>query len=132
MRTIYVADDGTEFESEEKCREYEKKITDIFSEFGYSIHAYDDDGDAIELDDDPENWEDSFQKIVYVKFDSQKAIDVFIEHAIHEYGLCDIEHDIKKKVKVGERYFYDWDKDTWRSLDSILEYYAELAEIFEQ
>ena len=131
MKTVYVADDGTEFESEKECREYEKKITDLIYEFGYSIHAYDEDGEPVELDDDPENWEDSFQKIEYIKFDSQKAIDVFLEQA-SSYGLCDITYDIKRQVKVGERYFYDWDEDAWISLDCLLERCNAIAKFFEQ
>ena len=132
MRVAYFADDGTEFESEHECREYEKKMSNLLSEFKYSIHAYDEDGTAINLEDyDSDDWETAFERIEYIKFDTEKAIDVFMDYAKHEYGMVDIERDIGRIVKAGERYYYDWDADEWTCLDDKLKDFDGIVAIFE-
>lgn len=131
MKVVYYADDGTEFETEDECREYEKKMANILIEFTNSIHAYDDNGKVINLNDyDTEEWEEAFEKITHIQFDTQKAIDCYLKHAISEYGMLYIASDINREVKVGERYFYDWDADKWACLDDKQKALDKIASVF--
>lgn len=131
MRVVYYADDGTEFESEKECREYEDETADLLTEFTNHIHAYDKYGNAINLSEyDPTNWEDAFQEIEYIKFDTKKAIDCFLDYAIRMFGLCDIAYGIKRDVIPDERYFYDWDNDKWECLDDKLNELDKIANVF--
>ena len=116
MRVTYIADDGTEFESEKECRDYELKTADFFEECAY-VRAYDDDGDVIDFRNyDMECMENAFQDISFIQFHTQKAIDLFMEKGC-DCGLLGISGDIKRPVKVYERYFYDWDRDEWACLE---------------
>lgn len=116
MRVAYYADDGTEFETEQECRDYELKTANFFEECIH-VRAYDDDGIAINFRNyDMEYMENAFQNISFIQFDTQKAIDLFMEKG-RDCGLLAIDEDIKRPVKVGERYFYDWDADEWVCLE---------------
>lgn len=132
MKTVYIAEDGTEFETESKCRKYEEKLVTFLHELHNGIHAFDDDGDIIDFNDyDIDCLEEAFQDISYIKFDSKKAIEVFAEKA-NDFGLCDIEHDIHRPLEVGERYFYDWYKDKWVCLEDKQREITEIANIFSE
>lgn len=132
MRVAYYADDGTEFDTEEACRKYEKRLADLMYEHQHNgFYIYDDDGDEIDLSTyDLENLEDAFQDVSYIMFHSQKAIDVFAAQA-NDIGMCDIEEDIRRPVMVCERYFYDWDKDKWTCLEDRQRELDRIARIFE-
>ena len=131
MRVVYYADDGTEFKSEKACREYEKKMANILVEFKNSIHAYDSDRNIINLEEnDAEEWEYVFERIEYIQFDTQKAIDCFMEYAIYEFDLVDIANDINRCVEPGERYFYDWDEDEWACLEDRQKALDKIADVF--
>ena len=132
MRVAYYADDGTEFESEEACHKYENKLHDLMYEHQHNgFCAYDDDGDEVDFSEyDLENLEDAFQDISYLKFNSVKAIESFLEQARY-YGLCELEEDLRRRPEVGERYFYDWDKDKWTCLEDKQRALNEIASIFE-
>lgn len=129
MKVVYCADDGTEFETEQECRDYELKTADFFEECAH-VHAYDDNEDVINFRDyEIENMENAFQDISFIQFDTQKAIDLFMEKG-NDYGLLGIHEDIKRPVKVGERYFYDWDADEWVCLEDRQKELNKIAAVF--
>lgn len=131
MRVAYFADDGTEFEFEKECREYEKRMSNILVEWKNSIHAYSYDGNIIDLEEwDVEELEYVFELINYIQFDTQKAIDCFMGYAIHEFGLVDIACDICRDVKPGERYFYDDYADEWICLEDKQKELDKIAAVF--
>lgn len=131
MRVVYYADDGREFETEKECREYEKKTANFLNEFENSIYAYNCDGEPVSLKDyDPEEWEYPIEKISYIQFNSQKAIDVFMDYVVPEFGMVDIASDINREVKVGERYFYDYDEGVWCCLENKQKALDEIANVF--
>lgn len=131
MKVIYYADDGTEFESEKKCREYERKISNILVEWKNSIHAYDNNRCIVDLEEhDAEAWVYAFESIEFIQFDTQKAIDCFMDYAIHEFGLVNIAADICRNVVPGERYFYDWDADEWVCLEDKQKELDKIADVF--
>jgi hypothetical protein len=130
MKVVYYADDGTEFETEQECRDYELKTADFFEEC-VNVRAYDDDGTVVDFRDyDIECMEDAFQDIWFIQFTTQKAIDLFLEKGQHEFGLLYIDEDIHRDVKVGERYFYDTDKDEWVCLEDRQRELDKIANMF--
>jgi len=131
MRVAYYADDGTEFETEKECRDYELKTADFFGECAHVL-AYDDYGRKIDFNKfEMENMENAFQDIWHIQFNTQKAIDLFCEIGQHQYGLLYIEDDIRRAIKVGERYYYDTDEDVWRCLEDSYKELDKIAAIFE-
>lgn len=130
MRVVYYADDGTEFETEQECRDYELKTADFFEEC-VNVRAYDDNRNVVDFRDyDIECMEDAFQDIWFIQFTTQKAIDLFLEKGQHEFGLLYIDEDIHRDVKVGERYFYDTDKDEWVCLEDRQKELDKIANMF--
>lgn len=130
MEIIYRADDGQEFETEKECRDYELKVTDFYAECA-NVCAYDDRKYLISfIGYDMEDMESAFQDISFIRFDTQKAIDLFLEKGIHQFGLLEIENDIHRPVKVGERYFYNWNTDKWECLEDRYEELDRIAELF--
>jgi hypothetical protein len=132
MKVVYCADDGTEFETEQECRDYEFELkrADFFEEC-VNVRAYDDNGNVVDFRDyDIECMEDAFQDIWFIQFTTQKAIDLFLEKGRHEFGLLYIDDDIHRDVKVGERYFYDTDKDEWVCLEDRQKELDKIANIF--
>lgn len=131
MRTVYIADDGTEFKTEKECRDYELKTADFFEECAHVL-AYDDYGDKINFNNfEMEDMESAFQDIWHIQFNTQKAIDLFCEIGQSQYGLMYIKDDIRRKVQVGERYYYDTEEDVWRCLEDSYKELDKIAAIFE-
>ena len=130
MRVVYCADDGTEFDTEQECRDYELKTADFFAECA-NVLAYDDCGRKVHFNNfEMENMEDAFQDIWYVQFNTQKAIDLFCEIGQSQYGLLYIKDDIHREIQVGERYYYDGDKDVWRCVEDDLKAINKIADMF--
>lgn len=130
MRVVYYADDGREFDTEEECRKYERRLSDLMFELQNGINAYDDDGHEISFCNCEIDWlEEWFGNIVYITFDNKKAIDVFLAQA-RDFGLNEIDCDIKRELVVGERYFYDWDHDKWTCLEDKQKELDKIAYMF--
>ena len=127
MRTVYIADDGTEFDSEKECRAYERRLDNLLYELQNGIHAYDEDGDVIEFDVD--DLEYNFEQITYIKFDNQKAIDVFMEKT-NDFGMPYFRHNIERPLVVGERYYYSYDEDAWCCVEDKLKDINNIIEVF--
>ena len=130
MRVAYFAEDGTEFETESECIQYERKFSDLVHELQNGIHAYDEQGNFLDLGNwDMEDLEYAFEQITYIKFDNQKAIDVFVEKA-NDFGLPCFEHNIKRPLVVGERYYYSYDEDAWYCVEDKLKELGEIIDMF--
>lgn len=130
MRTVYIADDGTEFDSEKECRAYERRLDNLLYELQNGIHAYDEQGNFLDLGNwDLEELEYAFELISYIKFDNQKAIDVFVEKA-KDFGLPCFEHGIKRPLVVGERYYYNWHEDGWCCVENDLKNLEKIMKVF--
>lgn len=127
MRVAYYADDGTEFETEAECRKYEGKLDDLLHILKNKIHAFDDNEDVINFNADDLYY--AFERISYLKFDSQNAIDVFMEKAIN-FGVPYLENGINRAIVVGEHYFYDWKEDVWHCLEDEQKKLDKIADVF--
>ena len=131
MEIIYRADDGTEFTSERECRDHELKTADLFKELE-NVKAYDFGGTPVDFSGyDLDHMEDAFQRIWHIQFNTEKAINVVIEHGKSQYGLLYIEDDLHRLVKVGERYYYNCDENAWLCLEDKYKELDKIAKVFE-
>lgn len=109
----YVADDGTEFETEKECLEHECLLADIESSF----IMYDKDLDRLSLKD----YEDCYYVHVL-----RRAKDVG-DYLYNHYGLGVDRDDITKD----DLYYYD-DDGRFRSVNSLFRYHQAQARKFQQ
>jgi hypothetical protein len=128
MRTVYIANDETEFQTEAECLAYEQKLFILMNELYVNVYAYDSNGMIIEFDED--YLADNFADIAFVQFNSKDAIKIFMEKSV-DFGFGDIEKDIGRPVEVRERYFYDYAKDKWKCLEDERKELNRIAKIFE-
>ena len=130
MEVIYRADDGTEFNSEQECFEYETKSAELFDALKHEIFAYDHRGDFLDLGNwDPEDLEYAFDRISYITFTTQNAIDLFMSKA-NDFGQPYFENGINRQLVVGERYYYDEENEVWCCIEDKQRDLDELADIF--
>ena len=108
----YVADDGTEFDTEKECLEYESLIADIENSF----IMYDERLNKLS----PENYESCHYVCVL-----RKALDVS-EYLYNQYGLGMNRDDITNNGV----YMYD-DDGRFKSVSELFRYHCEQAERFQ-
>ena len=108
--TKYLADDGTEFEFEDECLEYElkEKIKDI-----YGFKAYDRNGQEIHSFD-YDDLDDFITDMMFLKITDVKGWEEFLD-------ICDEErvYLLDGVDDIGEKglFFFDEDHDYWTSWD---------------
>lgn len=130
MEIIYRADDGTEFESEKECHQYETNNASLFQAMRDEMSAYDSRRNFLDLGNwDPEDLEYAFEKITYITFKTQNAIDLFTDKANY-FGQPYFENGINRQLVVGERYYYDEDKDVWCCLEDKQRELDQIATVF--
>ena len=131
MQIIYKSDDGREFETEQDCREYENSTAKIIQTCIEEVDAYDGNGNRIyfSLIDDAGELEEAFENIWYIKFKTQKAIDVF-DDLVGEFEVPNLREDMAL-VEVGKRYFFDSVDDCWKSVEGEQYRIDQRAMVFE-
>lgn len=125
MKTLYIADDGTEFYDEIKCQSYEWGLQ--FQGKDGVISGLDREGKKIKFS----NLDDNFcEKVMVVKFDTEEAVDCFKERSGGEGFLYD---------GITKPDFYIWGdmvddgyyEEMWYPIDKIIERYKALIETME-
>ena len=109
----YVADDGTEFETEKECLEYESLIADIESSFIVYNNKFD------KLS--PEEYDNCYYVSVL-----RRAADVS-EYLYRQYGLgmnCD-------DITEDDIYVYD-NEGNFKSVSELIHYHCEQAKKFQK
>ena len=130
MKIIYKSDDGREFETEQDCREYENSTGKIIETCIEEIDAYESNGNRIyfSLIDNADELEEAFEDIWYIKFKTQKAIDMF-DDLVGEFEVPNLRKGVAV-VEINKRYYYDSIKDCWTSVESELYRINEYAKVF--
>ena len=96
----------------------------------HEIFAYDHRGDFLDLGNwDPEDLEYAFDRISYITFTTQNAIDLFMSKA-NDFGQPYFENGINRQLVVGERYYYDEENEVWCCIEDKQRDLDELADIF--
>lgn len=104
----YVANDGTEFTTEQECLEYEKKLEDI----SYSFILFNKQLKVTSV----ENYNDA--EYIYILQD----VKTVIEYLSVTYGWC-IEGIVGEGI-----YVYNYDKDCWEAVDDLIADYQSKAQ----
>lgn len=131
MKIVYRSDDGREFETEQECIEYEKRAGKLIEICIEEVDAYDSNGDRIffSLIDNEDELNEALSDIFYIKFKTQKAINMF-DSLVGELDVPNFRGDIAI-VEIGKRYFYDSKDDCWKSVESEQYRIDQYAKVFE-
>lgn len=115
IRTIYIADDGEEFDSKEECKAHEELIASPSSE---SLLMADKDLNVVK--NTGNNVE---SKAYYIQIKNQKAID-WLAWVSEEWG-CSVPN------KIGCFYYVDgWSEDGWNDIQEKFDAVKKIKEIF--
>lgn len=129
MKTIYIADDGTEFEDEDECLEYEKLQSEKMQKMLSEIHAFTEKEHEIKVGNGPREYdiENMLMEVIYVTFDSDEARHFFDEQQeyygyrpIHEFTSC----------KDGDVFIYKDGADEWESAMEMIDHYSTILNKF--
>ena len=131
MKIIYRSDDGREFETEQECIDYEKRAGKLIEVCIEEVDAYDSNGDRIffSLIDNEDELNEALSDIFYIKFKTQKAINMF-DALVGELDVPNLREDMSI-VEVGKRYYYESKDDCWLSVEGEQRRINEYAKVFE-
>lgn len=102
MKIVYIADDGTEFDNELECNEYEHKC----NMKNCGIVMLDVNGEKLEVTDE------NYEKCMYIKITNNKDLEI-ISQMSYNIG------SYSKPEEFGE--FYWDDSDEWYLIDDKIE-----------
>lgn len=109
----YIADDGTIFEDEDECRDYERKIA-MKSYYGFKVFNY----ECEEIEPDP----DTFDDIYYILTEKDNNFNCFLDKCNEDYDVPYSLRDLIKENNGGHIHYDEWE-DRFVSLeDKIKEY----------
>ena len=116
IRTTYISDDGTEFDTEEECLEYEAVYKDTSS-----VILLDEKKKLIDMSD----LADAFERCHYIHIVKEPEARLFLDY-VESFCGCGLPRDA---IKEGHTYAYDevfrnWEDNYWVDLD---ERYSEIA-----
>ena len=110
MKVIYEAKDGTQFDMEEECRDYERRNSALYDIS--SFIATDKYGNPVPADDYGYS-PDDFDYFCCFTEDGVKACEEFFR----ENGV-----PLSFKLEPNKVYYYDYNKEVWRPLSEKLDY----------
>ena len=119
MRTIYIADDETEFETEEACRQYEEQQLDLPRSILNIIVGFDADG--IMKNDIKQSPDESLRTLYN---DSQNII-IFNNFTKEQIDYLDLHLGWPNFPHDKGTYRWNDDNDEWISLESELKEFHE-------
>lgn len=118
MKIIYQADDGTEFESETECRNYERlrKICNAISEKRLRVLTYD--REVIEVIREKDflnhiNLDDAMELIYYFHCNDKEVLEILSEFFAEDF-------------QEGVTYYFDEDDERWIELDDCIYNYRSI------
>lgn len=118
--TLYIADDGTEFDCEEDCREYEcgQRLGEM------NIMFYNADGEVIPKDRLEHEWEHVF----YVDIESHSDLEALLNMVWRN----DIDLPSVDEIDDVGHWVYDEDNDRWFEIGQERERLDEMEKVFEK
>ena len=124
MKVIYEAKDGTQFNTEEECQDYERRNSALYDIS--SFIATDKYGNPVPADDYGYS-PDDFDYFCCFTEDSVKACEEFFR----ENGV-----PLSFKLEPNKVYYYDYNKEVWRplseKLDQLRSEYNRLSSLEEE
>ena len=110
MKVIYEAKDGTQFNTEEECQDYEKRNSALYDIT--SFIATDKYGNPVPADDYGYS-PDDFDYFCCFTEDGVKACEEFFRENCVPLSF---------KLELNKVYYYDYNKEVWRPLSEKLSY----------
>lgn len=125
MKILYIADDGTEFEDEQECIDYERRNNKVAQEMLSQIHCYDHNFREMTVSEKRRDYdlEGMLQAVYYIRFDSCEALE-WLNEQFDYYGYTKIEPHIafdEDDILM----WYDGD-ETWESVNDKIGYYNDI------
>ena len=119
MKVIYEAKDGTQFDTEEECRDYEKRNSALYDITNFI--AADKYGNLVPADGYGYSPDDFDYFCCFTEEGIKACEDFFYENCIHRNFT----------LEPNKIYYYNYDKEEWRPLSERLEYLShELNRLF--
>lgn len=120
MEIIYRAFDGTNFDSEDECTEYESRMK--VAAMNLKSRFFDRDGDLMNINDLFTCLENGY----YMELTTMEEAKFIAEYSEKEVGMT-----IFATTPTIGRYYWDADKDEWHNIEELYAAYADKLKIFE-
>lgn len=121
-RVSYIADDGTTFEDEDECIDYERGL--MLKKYEHDIHMWDSEFQPISITDSR-----ALDKVYYLTCDTAEAVEVM--HNWFEYmGYSSPFEGDKGFAEMAGRHYYWQDDDEWHEADYFIEKVRGMMKIF--
>ena len=119
MKVIYEAKDGTQFDTEKECRDYERRHNAIL--YRYNFVAADASGKPISPACNDSYRPDDFEYFAcFTEEGLESCTELFRENGIH----------FKHPIELNKVYYYDYETEDWQSLSNRLNYlHSELGRL---
>lgn len=121
-RVSYIADDGTAFEDEDECYEYERTL--MLKKYEHDIHMWNCEFQPIPITDSQ-----ALDKAYYLTCDTAEAVEVM--HNWFEYiGYSSPFEGNESFYAMAGRHYYYLDNDKWYEADDLIEKARGMMKIF--
>ena len=121
-RVSYIADDGTAFEDEDECLEYERTL--MLKKYERDIHMWDSEFQPILITDSQ-----ALDKVYYLTCDTAEAVEVMNNWFEYMGYPSPFEGD-KGFAEMAGRHYYWQDDDEWHEADYFIEKVRGMMKIF--
>lgn len=118
----YIADDGTTFEDEDECLEYERTL--MLKKYEHDIHMWDSEFQPIPITDSQ-----ALDKVYYLTCDTADAVEV-VNAWFDDMGYTSpFKGDECFGALAGRHYYYQ-DNDEWYEADDLIDKARGMMKIF--
>lgn len=121
-RVSYIADDGTAFEDEDECLEYERAL--MLKKYEHDIHMWDNEFQPIPITDSK-----ALDKVYYLTCDTAEAVEAMNDWFEHMDYSSPFEDGNSFAEMAGCHYYWQ-DNDEWYEADDLIEKVSGMMKIF--
>lgn len=121
-RVSYIADDGTAFEDEDECIDYERGL--MLKKYEHDIHMWDDNFQPIPITDSQ-----ALDKIYYLTCDTAEAVEVMNDWLESTGYSSPWESHVDYSYAAGRHYYWQ-DNDEWYEADDLIGKVRGMIKIF--
>lgn len=126
-KTIYIANDGTEFENKKECEQHENRYKALLD--NPEVIFFDENLEPlIKHIIDEDSWYDLFNKSCYINIPSVECFDLLLEAYDEFWGLQFTDCDVTNNNMIG-LWGYNDTKTCW---ENLIEIKAKIDKVVEQ
>ena len=122
-RVSYIADDGTVFEDEDECIDYERGF--MLKKYEHDIHMWDCEFQPIPITDSQ-----ALDKVDYLTCDTAEAVEVMNNWFEYMGYSSPFKGNESFAAMAGRQYYYYMDNDKWYEADDLIEKARGMMKIF--